>query len=191
VSPWQEDELRAVLASLRAVSAVPAPELASMAAHVDEWAGFRSLAAHPPPGLDSWVARHLDRLAAVEAEVSTALEGSALVHGDIRADNVLLSAGVAWLVDWPWACAGVPWWDVVTMAPSVAMQGGPAPADLLRLAGVDGDPAAVTVAVTAITGYFLNQSRLPPPPGIPAVRRFQAAQGVIALGWLRERLGWP
>ena len=28
------------------------------------------------------------------------------------------------------------------------------------------------------------------PPGLPTVRAFQAAQGVIALEWLRQRLGW-
>jgi len=41
-----------------------------------------------------------------------------------------------------------------------------------------------------VTGYFLAHSRRPPPPGIPTVRAFQAAQGDIALTWLRERLGW-
>jgi hypothetical protein len=30
----------------------------------------------------------------------------------------------------------------------------------------------------------------PPPPGIPTVRAFQAAQGEVALAWLKERLGW-
>jgi len=29
-----------------------------------------------------------------------------------------------------------------------------------------------------------------PPPGIPTVRAFQAAQGRVAISWLRERSGW-
>ncbi|MEV0623247.1 hypothetical protein AB0I81_58725 [Nonomuraea sp. NPDC050404] len=88
-------------------------------------------------------------------------------------------------VDWPWACRGAAWYDRVAMLPSVGMQGGPSPQELFT----DPDPA-VTVVVAAIAGYFAWQCRQPDPPGLPTVRAFQRAQGVVALDWLKLRTGW-
>jgi hypothetical protein len=41
-----------------------------------------------------------------------------------------------------------------------------------------------------VAGYFVVHGLDPAPPGLPTVRAFQAAQGEVALTWLRERLGW-
>jgi Phosphotransferase enzyme family len=95
----------------------------------ESFAGWRRLAAAHAAGddltgLDPWAARHLDRLARLEAAWPQATEGSALLHLDLRADNLLLTpTGVA--VDWPYACAGAAWVDLLLLLPSVAMQGGP------------------------------------------------------------------
>jgi hypothetical protein len=72
------------------------------------------------------------------------------------------------------------------------MQGGPDPERLLgRARSADGaDPDAITAVVTAVAGYFTWQAQLPPPPGLPTVRAFQAAQGEPARAWLRHRTGW-
>jgi hypothetical protein len=51
------------------------------------------------------------------------------------------------------------------------------------------DPDAVTTVLTAVAGYFVYRGGLPPPPGLPTVRAFQAAQGRHAVDWLRVRLG--
>src|SRR5207248_700053 len=113
-----------------------------------------------------------------------ALPPTCLQHSDTRADNTLLVGGHAWIVDWPWAGLAPPWFDVVLLAPSVAMQGGPLPQDLLDGSGLaGGDDAAVTVLVAAMTGFLLNQARKPPPPGLPNLRRFQQAQGRGSLEW--------
>jgi len=37
---------------------------------------------------------------------------------------------------------------------------------------------------------FVVRALEPLSPGIPTVRAFQAAQGRVAISWLRERLGW-
>jgi hypothetical protein len=37
----------------------------------------------------------------------------------------------------------------------------------------------------------VERGRMPDPPGLPTVRAFQRAQGEVALGWLRTRLGDP
>ena len=48
--------------------------------------------------------------------------------------------------------------------------------------------AKLDAYLAAIAGYLTRQSLLPPPPGLPTVRAFQAAQGTIARRWLAARL---
>jgi hypothetical protein len=111
---------------------------------------------------------------------------------DLRADNLLVTDDQVWVVDWPSAARGHPLLDLVAFAPSVAMQGGPEPATTLALS-LTGREAArdrLLPLVCAVAGYFVCRSALPPPPGLPTVRAFQAAQGEVALGWLRALTGW-
>jgi hypothetical protein len=96
------------------------------------------------------------------------------------------------IVDWPHARIGAPWVDLLAMAPSVALQGGPSPdAFLLRHpAARAADPADIDAGLAALASYFTYQSFQPPPPGLPTVRAFQRAQGEIARNWLAQRTGW-
>jgi hypothetical protein len=189
--PWSDGELDRVLELASAVTAVTGVRLRPFSDHLEGWRGFAALAAGDGPA-DEWCRRHLADLAAMEREAEEAVAGDHLLHLDLRADNVLLSTGGDWLVDWPWASTGAAWGDVVCAAVPIAMQGGPPPEELLRRSGVVGpaDEAGVTALLAAFTGLMLQQSTLPPPPGIPTVREFQAAQGRIALDWLRQRTGW-
>src|SRR5450755_3011981 len=68
----------------------------------------------PPPNL-----RNLAGLAELEAGWPAAAAGTALAHTDIRADNILLTQDRVVFVDWPWACIAAPWFDLLTMLPSV------------------------------------------------------------------------
>jgi hypothetical protein len=185
--PWRRDELDRVTGALRRLAAehTPAPAGLPPAKDIFDAAfhGFRNLAdtGHDDP----WVARHLDRLAALESGWGEAAAGDALVHADVRADNILLTDDRVYLVDWPYACAGASWFDFVGLLPSVAMQGGPEPHELFD----DPDPA-VTSVVAALAGYLVWNGGLPAPPGLPTLRAFQRAQGVVALRWLRRRTGW-
>jgi hypothetical protein len=92
----------------------------------------------------------------------------------------------------PWACLAAPWFDLVAMLPSVHMQGSPSPETLFNDHPVTrtADPGAVTAVLAALTGFFVRQSRQPPPPGLPTLRAFQAAQGRTALDWLKGRTTW-
>jgi hypothetical protein len=87
---------------------------------------------------------------------------------------------------------GNPAFDVVAWAPSVSLEGGPSPEDVLALCDPSGraDPDAITVLLAAISGFFVSRSLRPPGPGLPTLRAFQAAQGAVALDWLRRRTGW-
>lgn len=187
--PWRRDELDRVMAAAGelAASLTPAPIEAPPITGIFDGAfrGWRRLLEEDKDGLDPWALRHLDELAELETGWAAAAAGDTLLHADLRADNILLTDDRVYLVDWPYACHGAAWFDRVAMLPSVAMQGGPRPGELFD----DPDPA-VTCVIAAITGYMVRQSRQPAPPGIPTVRAFQHAQGVVALDWLRQRTGW-
>jgi aminoglycoside phosphotransferase (APT) family kinase protein len=213
VQPWQPAELDRVLAAMASLARAltPAPVEAPTAAdlHGKSFRGFRLLAGltaagghasasacrsgrEDLSGLDPWTREHLGALADLEAGWEQAAAGTTLAHGDVRSDNILLAGDQVMFVDWPWACLAAPWFDLVTMLPSIAMQGGPPPEQILadHPAAAAADRDAVTATLAAITGYFLHRSRQPPPPGLPTVRAFQAAQGEVALAWLQERTGW-
>lgn len=196
--PWRPDELARVVAGvddlLDALTPCPLSPVEDVAdGWREEFAHWRrAAAAGPPAGLDGWAAGHLDRLAALEDGCRSAAAGDTLLHFDLRADNLLVTDDRVWVVDWPWASRGAAVLDLVAFAPSVRMQGGPAPADLLEMSrhGRAADPAAVAPLVAAVSGYLVCQALAPPPPGLPTVRAFQAAQGEVALAWLRELTGW-
>jgi aminoglycoside phosphotransferase (APT) family kinase protein len=140
--------------------------------------------------LDLAARRNLALFAELEAGWEQAAAGTTLLHGDLRSDNILLTdSGIA-VVDWPYASLGAAWFDVLFMLPSVRMEGGPAPEELFVCApqAEGADPGAVTRVLAAVTGFFVTQSLLPAPPGLPTLREFQAAQGEVALAWLLRRL---
>ena len=197
--PWEADEMARVtdaLSSLhRELTPSPLPSLEPLAALARRlFGGWAELAAMeaPPPGLDAWAGAHLERLADLESGWPAACEGPTLVHGDVRADNVLLAADGVVFVDWPHAAVGSPVFDVVGWASSVVLEGGPPPEELLarHVAPVPIDPEVVTVLLAAVAGFFVERSLRPPPPGLPTLRPFQAAQGAVAVAWLRRRTGW-
>jgi aminoglycoside phosphotransferase (APT) family kinase protein len=198
--PWRPNELDKTLGALAALSDLltPSPLPLGSAPSAQDWrevAGrhWRGVREERPEGLDAWSAHHLDQLVALEAQASAAVAGDTLLHLDLRADNLLLTReGEVLVVDWPHARVGVPWLDPAFFAPSVAMQGGPKPEELMeRLPQArSADPDALTAVVAAVAGFFTGESLKPAPPGLPTLRAFQAAQGEEARAWLARRTGW-
>jgi hypothetical protein len=196
--PWVPEELTAVTAlgvMHDALTPSPSAAIESAAVHLRPiFGGWEQLASADvvPTGLDDWSRRHLERLAALEASWPAACAGPTLTHGDIRSDNLLIGADGVVVVDWPHASIGPPVLDLVAWAPSVTLEGGPEPEELLarHAPSRQCDPDVVTVLLAAVTGYFLQRSFLPPPPGLPTLRAFQAAQGEVARAWLQRRTGW-
>jgi aminoglycoside phosphotransferase (APT) family kinase protein len=191
VLPWESGELAQVVAAVdrMAEALTPAPvAVPSVAERLGgEFTGWRTLAAGGARDqLDPWSRAHLDELARVEATWAGHATGDTLLHADIRADNLLLTAAGPVLVDWPWACRGAAITDLVLFAPSVAMQGGPSPADLLTRSryGRAAHRDTLIALVAGLAGYLTERSLRPPPPGLPTVRAFQAAQGAVARRWL-------
>jgi aminoglycoside phosphotransferase len=197
--PWNTEELDQVLRALARLAerlsptSVPISELGSASDRVAKRiCGWQKLRYDPPEirsGLDDWSRRNLEALAEMEARAPAAVIGDTLLHFDIRGDNVLLGAEHVWFIDWPHACVGAAWLDVVAFVPSVTMQGGPPPEDVFARypASKQADFEAVTCGVAAFAGFFVRESLLPPPPGLPTLRAFQAAQGLVAREWLAQR----
>ncbi|MFF2652330.1 aminoglycoside phosphotransferase family protein [Streptomyces sp. NPDC058045] len=194
--PWRDDELGRVLTAVHGLSdrLTPSPFDAPSVTdrHRDTFRGWEHLmAAGGTHGLDPWAAHHLPQLARLSEDWAEHAAGHTLTHGDLRADNVLLTADDRVVfVDWPHACVAAPWFDLLLMLPCVRAQGGPDPQRVFteHPLGRDADPEGVTSVLAALAGRFVHLSRRPPPAGRPTVRAFQHAQGVAALRWLRSRL---
>lgn len=194
--PWRHDDVIRVFRAVQELSdrLTPAPPgFGSAADHYGRaFVGWRSIRDSPEPGrrdrLDGWTRDHLGVLAELESDWVAACRGDSLLHGDLRADNILLTADRVFFVDWPDACIGAPWFDVVCMLPSVAMQGGPRPWDLWgELSGTESVPEdQLRRVVAAIAGFFVARSMDPPPPGLPTLRAFQRGQARPAVDWLRH-----
>ena len=196
--PWRAPDLDRVLAALVDLSdaLTPSPLAVETAGELfgPTLMRWRDLAEQPselarvsPPWRD-----HLDELVDLERRWPEAGSGDSLLHFDVRADNVLLTDTRVHFVDWPWAAVGARWLDLVAMLPSVAMQGGPDPESVWRAhpwsRGVDAD--AVDAFIAGFAGMLTRGALMPDPPGLPTLRAFQGAQGVIARSWLARRRGW-
>lgn len=196
--PWRWDELDVVVPALQRLgeqlTPTPVPSLQPVqdryAAVFDGW---RRLAGGDgdPSSYGPAVVADVDRLAELEAGWAEAAAGEALLHTDLRADNLLLADdGTLVLVDWPWACNGAAFVDLVLLLPSVGLGGGPAPHEVIERHGLfaDVDPDALGAVVAALAGFFVRQSLDDPPPGLPTVRAFQRAQAEVAIGWVQAWL---
>jgi aminoglycoside phosphotransferase (APT) family kinase protein len=194
--PWTETDLALVVETLKkmAVDFTPSPidtDQTTRAWFARSINGWRRAQDRGEDRLDAWCAKHLARLSNLESLAPDAVDGATLIHLDIRADNLLIAGDRVYVIDWPWAQKGAAFVEWLAMAPSVAMQGGPSPESFLRrfdLSGVSEE--AIDAALCSLAGYFVVGALEPPPRGLPTVRAFQAAQGVVAVRWLRERTGW-
>ena len=197
--PWREAELERVLRAVEQLgrsltpSPVAAPGVVESLAHA--FAGWRHLldgeAGDVTGRLDPWTVSHLPELAELAAPWTEFATGDTLAHADLRADNMLLTDdGGVIFVDWPHALRAAPWFDLLVMLPCVRAQGGPDSEELFtrHARAEDADPSGVTATLAGLTGFFVEHSLRPPPPGLPTLRAFQRAQGDAALAWLRKRL---
>jgi aminoglycoside phosphotransferase (APT) family kinase protein len=176
--PWSPARVEAVLETLRDVAATPASDLPSYEESRELFTGWSLVAADPERFLRlgvataSWLDRALPRF--IDAERRAVLDGDALLHNDVRSDNLCFAGRGVVLVDWNWASRGNPKVDLAAWLPSLAMEGGPAPESLL--------PEEPELA-SLVAGFYAAHAGLPPPREMRAIREFQLAM-------LRESLAW-
>jgi hypothetical protein len=182
---WDGTRIDAVREALNELVAQPAPpNTASIAESLPDLFGrWQVVAESPSPFLSTglrderWLERSLPTIlaAAERAPVS----GSALCHLDVRSDNLCFRDGRATLVDWNWASYANPDVDVAAWLPSVRVEGGPEPWEVLPDSG---ELAAFVAGVwAAVVG-------LPAPKTAPTVRGVQRAQLAVALDWIDREL---
>jgi hypothetical protein len=184
--PWRSDDVGRVLDTLAAVAATGCPEWATPLEQLGVFDGWSLVAADPAPFLGlglvtgAWLEAALPAL--IEAQAPQELAGTALLHLDVRSDNLCFAGDRTLLVDWNHVSRGNPMFDVAAWLPSLALEGGPEP-DVLR-------PEAGVFAA-ALAGYFCSRAAMPPIPDAPRVRDVQLAQAASSLPWAARWLGLP
>jgi hypothetical protein len=188
--PWSSAAIDAVLACLAEVAATPPPADAPRAIDSQFGAdGWPEIAADPEPFLAlclcsrTWLSAALPTLR--EASSHAPLDGESLMHFDVRSDNLCIRGDRAILIDWNFACVGNPLVDVAAWLPSLEMEGGPAPEDVI------GSPVGIAEITALLAGYFCARAGRPPIPQAPHVRHLQLAQSRTALPWAARALGLP
>ncbi len=182
-APWTDTDLEAVAAELARVASHAAPQGLRAASEVlpRMLVGWSRLE-EPMPG---WTRQ----LRSLEGDaVAHAAGGDALVHFDVRSDNLLLTSTGVRLVDWPHAIRGADWLDLPFFLPSVELEGGGDAYELFRRFRPDVTAERLLPVVGGWAGWLLWSASLPEPPALEGLRAFQAAQAGPALRWARRLL---
>ena len=181
---WDPARVTAVRAALAAVAAsAPPPNTPTVREILADDPGWEAVRADPGPFLSTgirpraWLDRFLPTLR--DAADAAPLDGSDLLHLDVRSDNLCLRDGEAILIDWNWCSIGPADFDVAAWLPSLAREGGPPPWEVLPGAG---EYAAF------LAGFWAAVVGLPPPSTAPTVREGQRRQLEVALTWCEREL---
>lgn len=185
--PWTDAAVDVLLQTIEEVAASAPLVALPQAEDDDNWtAGWDIVAREPAPFVSpdvtsaAWLERHLGALRS--ASHAAPLAGNALLHLDVRSDNLCIRRRRAVLIDWNLAGRGNALLDVAFWLPSLRLEGGPDPDDVCPQA----EPFAASVA-----GFFACRAGLPPPATAPTVRQIQLDQLRVALPWAARALGLP
>jgi Ser/Thr protein kinase RdoA (MazF antagonist) len=182
---WDAQRVDAVRASLDELArSAPPPGTAAVREGFAELFGrWTVVADDPEPFLSTglrtrgWLE---ERLPAILAAVESApVDGDDLCHLDVRSDNLCFRDGCAVLVDWNWLSRANADLDLAAWLPSLAVEGGPLPWEVLPEAGA---------LAAFIAGVWAAVVGLPPPETAPTVRALQRAQLAVALDWIDREL---
>lgn len=186
--PWSETQIEKVLAALEQVAASPPPDfLPSLEEYRENLSGWSRLEDDPSSFLslglasEAWLREALPVMK--EASDRAVLSGSSLIHFDVRSDNLAFLPNRTVLVDWSVPAVGNPLADIAGWLPSLHVEGGPEPREILGEDGVE--------LVALITGYWASKAGLPPPERAPGVREVQQAQLEVSLPWAAQLLDLP
>lgn len=140
-----------------------------------------------------WLDEALPALRAAAQSFQQIHRPFALLHLDTRSDNLRLQGQRLRLFDWPFACAGPPELDIVALAQSITVEGGPPPEQVLAYYKGHMATRASTIAYSAaaLAGYFAERAWQPEIPGLPRLRSFQRRQLRVTLNMAARFLQLP
>jgi hypothetical protein len=183
---WEPARVAAVRAALAELaSSTPPPNTRPIReAYPELFGSWARIAADPEPFLSTGM-RSRDWLTAalpvLRASADAApVDGDALIHLDVRSDNLCFRGSQVLLVDWNWSCLSAADFDIACWLPSLALEGGPRPWEVLRSSG---GYAAL------LAGVWAEGVGLPPPATAPTVREMQRRQLEVALAWAEREIG--
>lgn len=176
----------AALASTEPPASLPrlADEIAEDAGSWERLATADLLATTTP-----WCVTHLASLQEHARRVGAAVAGERLVHGDLRADNILIDAdGRARLLDWPWAARGAGWEDALLYLLDLRVEDPATDVDPLRAhPAFDGSSTEDHISLlAALGGGWFEKCRWPAPPGMTTLRDFQRREALAAVDWIAQ-----
>lgn len=189
--PWRLAELNAALDACEQVVSAGTPAPATFPRLVDELAGAPALWDLLPAG--SVAADQLAEARALTVRYAEALDGEALVHQDLRDDNVVLPPeGGAVLVDWNWPARGAAWFDSLCLLLGPRGDGMEVDSVLRERPLFHRVPdESIDIALALLAGSFLGQASQQVPSNSPHLRDAQWRLGETAWNWLAERRDWP
>ncbi|MFK3679097.1 phosphotransferase [Microbacterium sp. NPDC090218] len=189
-SPWTSEDLHAIAETLRILATTTAPpEMVSavdgMVPGFTRWAEI-SVDERMLDELPTALQDRMPELLRIESGFGDAVRGDAIVHDDVRADNIIISDGHARLLDWPHARRGAAWMDLPCLLPSIEASGGPACEDAWALFEEHGAPPAreMLPLISGFASFLWFWQAQPEIPQLPGLRAFQRAQALPALRWL-------
>lgn len=151
---WRKGDIELLLDTVKKLSTVKGhPPLPKMENH---HAGIWAKIAENPEGFlrlklcsRNWLEHSIDYL--VEAESKVDQTGETLVHGDIRSDNICIDKSRVVFVDWSHACVGRADHDLANLLPTLHLEGGPSPFEIM--------PDAATQAAALCATHIRRLSR--------------------------------
>ncbi len=189
--PWREADLARVVDAAAELATVVPPALPTEHRRLGGWAELGAdgarlgrLAARAP-----WATDHLGLLTELEVHGVAVARGSALVHFDMYAHNILLTADRVLFVDWPHATVGAPFIDTVLLLASAVADGvDPEPFLAASPLTASVDPLAIDGLIAAQAGFCLRDAMYPAKPGLEPIFAAKLELGLAALTWLARRL---
>jgi Ser/Thr protein kinase RdoA (MazF antagonist) len=183
---WDEARVALVRAALAELVRSDPPPSTQTVRETFPWlfGRWRVVEQDPEPFLSTgirsrrWLDEALPTLIAAADAVPA--DGDDLLHLDVRSDNLCFREDAAILVDWNWCSTGNADLDIAAWLPSLAVEGGPQPWEVL--------PGAGELAAF-LAGTWAAVVGLPPPPTAPTVRPLQRRQLEVALTWCERELG--
>ena len=182
---WTPRRVDAVLHALDELASVAPPPNTNdvRETFADLWGRWEIVADDPAPFLSTglrdaaWLDRSLPRILAA---VDTApIAGADVCHLDVRSDNMCFVGDRVVLVDWNWASLANTEADRAAWLPSLYVEGGPPPWEVLTGAGE---------LAAWIAGVWAAVVGTPPPETAPNVRALQERQLAVTLDWIDRDL---